>query len=64
MFRGRARYLLEYTAMQPFRPFELILNITFSVLPDRHTHLHLNQVKYVREKCLAHGQNIETMSQH
>ena len=43
--------------MQLFRPFELIVNIAFSVLPGRHTHLHLNQVKYVREKCLAHGQN-------
>ena len=64
MFRGQARYLSVDTVMQPLRPFELIVNIAFFVLPRRQTYLHLNQAKYVREKCLAHGQNIETMSQH
>ena len=52
----------EHTVLQPFRRIELIVHIAISVLPS--THFHLIQVKRLRVKCLAQGQNILAMSQY
>ena len=52
----------EHTVLQPFRRIELSVHIAISVLPG--THFHLSQVKHLRVKCLAQGQNILTMSQY
>ena len=48
-----------HTALQPFRRIILIVHIAISVPPG--THLHLSQVKHVRD---AQGHTIETMSQY
>ena len=39
----------EHTVLQPFRRIELIMHISFSVLPG--THFHLSQVRHLRVKC-------------
>ena len=61
-FRVPFHLRAEHTVLQPFRRIELIVHIVISVLPD--THFHLNQVKYLRVKCLAQEHTIETMSQY
>ena len=52
----------EHTVLQPVRRNKLIIHIAISAVPG--TDFHLSQVKHVRVKCLAQGQNIETMSQY
>ena len=53
----------EHTVLQPFQRIELIVHIVhiaISILPG--TPFHLSQVKHLREKCLAQGHNIKTMT--